>query len=303
METTASPWIRFDAPRSKGFVLNGVALLFELVVLFLFLVFALNQPPGLVVIIALLLTLLFSLPLPLLLYRLYSLWLSGYWIGRDGLRLRWGLRQVDLPFDGVVDVALSNELEHSLVLPRWNWPGSVVGEVADAELGLVEFLAADKEDLVVIGTKERVFAISPENAQEFVSVYKRESERGSLRPLPPNSVQPIFVLVEAWAQLQTRRLLIAGGLFAVGLLVLVGVLAPSAQGVSLGFNASGQPLPPVAGVQLFLLPALNLFFYMGNFILGLLFFREPKGVQISYLLWGSSLVTSFFYLGAVFFSL
>lgn len=303
METTASSWTRFDAPRSKGYVLNGVALLLDLGILFLLLVFAINQPPGLVVIIALLFALLFSLPLPLLLYRLYSLWISGYWIGRDGLRLRWGLRQVDMPFDRVVDVALSSELEHNLVLPRWNWPGSVVGEIMDTELGLVEFLAADKDQLVVIGTKERVFAISPQNAQEFVSVYKRESERGSLRPLTANSVQPIFVLVDAWAQVQTRRLLIAGGLFALGLLILVGVLAPNAQSVSLGFNSTGQPLPSVAGVQLFLLPALNLFFYMGNFILGLLFFREPKGVLISYLLWGSSLVTSFFYLGAVIFSL
>jgi hypothetical protein len=303
MVTTASSWIRFDAPRSKGYVLNGVALLLDLVILFLLLVFAINQSPGLVVIIALLVALLFSLPLPLLLYRLYSLWLSGYWIGRDGLRLRWGLRQVDLPFDRVVDVALSNELEHSLILPRWNWPGSVVGEIVDSELGLVEFLAADKDQLVVIGTKERVFAVSPENAQEFLSVYKRESERGSLRPLAAHSVQPIFVLVEAWAQAQTRRLLIAGGLFSLGLLILVGVLAPNTQSVSLGFNSSGQPSPTVAGVQLFLLPALNLFFYMGNFILGLLFFREPKGALISHLLWGSSLITSFFYLGAVIFSL
>ena len=73
--------------------------------------------------------------------------------------------------------------------------------------------------------------------------------------------------------------------------------------MSLGFAASGEALPAVAGVQLFLLPALNLFFYMGNFILGLLFYREPRGMLISYLLWGTSLATSLFLLGAVIFSL
>jgi hypothetical protein len=217
--------------------------------------------------------------------------------------LRWGLRVVDLPYDDIVDVALAEELEKPLELPRWVWPGSVVGQRLDAELGQVEFLASGSDQLVALGTKDHIFVISPEKALEFVQIYKRESERGSLRPLAARSLQPVFVLVEAWAEVQTRRLLIAGGLFALGLLILVGILAPNLESVSLGFGPSGQALPPVTGVQLFLLPALNLFFYMGNFVLGLLFYREPRGALISHLLWGSSLVTSFFYLGAVLFSL
>jgi hypothetical protein len=202
-----------------------------------------------------------------------------------------------------VDVAQADELEHAVTLPRWIWPGSVVGQLVDTEFGLVEFIASDAQQLVVVGSKERVFAISPRDKAEFVQVYKRESERGSLKPLAAHSAQPIFVLVEAWAHLQTRRLLVAGGAFALGLLLLAGILAPNLETVSLGFAASGERLPDVAGVQIFLLPALNLFFYMGNFILGLLFFREPKGILISYLLWGSSIVTSLFFLGALLFSL
>lgn len=303
MEPTPSSWTRFDPPRRKGFAVNLVALLVDFILIVALLVFAVSRPPGLIVVLALLAALLLSFPLPVLIYRLYSLWQSGYWVSRDGVRLRWGLRLVDLPFDDIVDVAQADELEQTIGLPRWTWPGNVVGQRLDAELGLVEFLATNAQRLVVIGTKERVFAISPAQAREFVQVYKRESERGSLRPLAAYSVQPIFVLVEAWAEAQTRRLLMAGGLLALGLLILVGVLAPNLETVSLGFGASGQPLPAVAGVQLFLLPALNLFFYMGNFVLGLLFYREPKGALISQLLWGSSLATSLFYLGAVLFSL
>lgn len=303
MEAELTLWNRFDPPRRKGYALNAVALLLDLVFLLFLLVYAINQPLGLLVISALLLALMFGFPLPLLMYRLYSLWQSGYWVGRDGLRLRWGLRQVDLPYDKILDVALAAELDQALAAPRWHWPGSFVGEFKDSELGLVEFLASDKDGWVVIGTAERVFAISPEKAQEFVSMYKRQSERGSLRPMAAHSVQPIFVLVKAWAEPLTRRLLIAGGLFALGLLILVGILAPNLPTVSLGFSADGQPLPAGTGVQLFLLPALNLFFYMGNFVLGLLFYREPKGVLVSHLLWGSSLATSIFYLGAVLFSL
>lgn len=303
METSPSPWTRFDPPRRKGFALNISALLLDFALLLALLVFAVNQPPGLLVVFALLGALLLSFPLPILLYRLYSLWQSGYWVGREGMRLRWGLRLVDLPYDSIVDVARADELDQVMTLPRWNWPGSVVGQLTDGELGSIEFLASDSAHLVLIGTKDRVYAISPEQSQEFVQTYKRESERGSLRPLVARSEQPIFVLVEAWAEVQTRRLLVAGGLFALGLLILVGILAPNLETVSLGFAASGQPLLAVAGVQLFLLPALNLFFYMGNFILGLLFYREARGALISHILWASSLVTSLFYLGAVVFSL
>lgn len=303
MVAPATNWVRFNPPRRKGLSLNLFAFLVDLALIVFLLVTAVSQVPGLLVILALLGALLLSFPLPILMYRLYSLWRSGYWVGRDGIRLRWGLRIIDLPYDAILDVALADELEQPLVLPRWTWPGSIVGQLAVPDLGLVEFLASDTQRLVVIGTQDRVFAVSPQEPAEFVEAYKRESERGSLKPLAAHSEQPIFVLVEAWAEVQTRRLLIAGGALALGLLVLAGFLVPNLEAVSLGFAASGLPLPAVAGVQLFLLPALNLFFYMGNFILGLLFYREPRGSMISNILWGSSLVTSLFYLGAIIFSL
>lgn len=303
MNTPVVNWMRFDPPRRKGVALHLGALALASLVVVVLLILALSQQPGLSVVLLLIGALLFSLPLPLLFYRLYALWQSGYWIGREGLRLRWGLRLVDLPYEKILDVARAEELEGDLVLPRWSWPGGLVGQNQDAELGVVEFMAAEPQALVLIGTEERVFAISPEATQDFVATYKRESERGSLRPMLARSVAPSFVLVEAWGSLTNRRLLIAGAGLGLGLLVLVGILAPGLQAVSLGFAADGQPLAPVAGVQLFLLPALNLFFYMGNFVLGLLFYREAQGAHFSTLLWGSSLVTGLFFLGAILFSL
>ncbi|HLD93384.1 MAG TPA: PH domain-containing protein [Anaerolineales bacterium] len=303
MDGSPGKWIRFDPPHRKGYLLNLAALLVDFFLIAALLVFSLGQPPGLIVVVVLLGALLLSVPLPILMYRLYSLWRSGYWVGRDGVRLRWGLRLVDLPYDEIIDVASADELEHPIGFPRWTWPGSVVGQLVDSELGPVEFLASDTRRLVLIGTKKLVFAVSPQEQGEFIEAYKHESERGSLRPLAAYSVQPIFVLVEAWAELQSRRLLVAGGVMAMVLLLLVGVLAPNLETATLGFAADGQPLPAVAGVQLFLLPALNLFFYMGNFILGLLFYREPHGALISHLLWGGSLLTSLVYIGGVLFSL
>jgi hypothetical protein len=119
----------------------------------------------------------------------------------------------------------------------------------------------------------------------------------------PRSVLPSFVLAEAWAEPRVPALLVAGAVLALALLVLVAVLTPQLEAVSLGFGPDGLPLAPVAGVQLFLLPALNLFFYMGNFVLGLLIYREPQGIRLSTIIWAGSLLTSLLFLAAILFSL
>lgn len=300
MATTAESSVtRFDPSRRSGLILHisGLALIFLIVISLLS--FAISQPAGLPAILVLLLTLLLALALPILFYRLYALVKSGYWVSREGLQLRWGLRQVDLPYASIVDVARVAELENELGFPRWIWPGAVSGQVENPELGTVEFLAADRLDLVLVGSKDRVYAISPQYAKDFVATLKRESLRGSLRPLRPRSISPSFVLVEAWSKRPVRRLLLAGAGLAVGLLLLVAILAPNLAAVSLGFNADGTPLPSVAGAQLFLLPALNLFFYVGNLMLGMLFYREERGTYFSTLLWGSSLVSSVLFLGGI----
>jgi hypothetical protein len=300
---TSQNWIYFPPPRRKGLLINlgAVVIAFSLVIVLL--VAAVSQEPGLPVILILLGAFLFALPLPFVLYRLYSLLQSGYWLGRNGLRLRWGLRFIDLPYEHIVAVARAVELEMPLELPRGSWLGILMGPRQDAELGHLEFMASEPANLVLLGTKAGVFAISPADQQGFVAAYKRESERGSLRPITARSVLPSFVLAEAWAEPRVPLLLIAGAALALGLLILVGVLSPQLASVSLGFGADGQPLEPVAGVQLFLLPALNLFFYMGNFVLGLLFYREPQGIRFSTIIWASSLLTGLLFLAAILFSL
>jgi hypothetical protein len=294
---------RFDPPRRRGLAFHFGALILCVVLVTAFLFFASAQTTALASVLLLVGALLVSLPLPLLLYRLYALLQSGYWLGREGLRLRWGLRQIDLPHDAIVDVAHLDELESPIPLPRWTWPGGVTGETKDAELGTLEFLAAEKKGLVLLGTKDRVYVISPSEPQKFVELYKQQSERGSLRSFRAHSISPSFVLVEAWAQPRARQLFVTGGALALGLLLLVGILAPGLPSVSLGFAADGLALPAVASLQLFLLPAINLFFFVGSLFMGLLFFREPKGLNFSYLLWGSSLFTSLLFLGAVLFSI
>lgn len=295
--------VRFEPPRRKGVLLHSLFLVLLASVSLALLFYANSQPPGVGGILLYVAALGFSLPAPFFFYRLYGLLKSGYWIAKGGIRLRWGLRQVDIPHNEIVDVARAEELEKGLSFPDWVWPGAIVGEVQDAELGAVEFLASARENLVLLGTKDRVYAISPEDPLRYISTRKKVAESGGLTSILFQSVSPSFVLFEVWAEPRARRLLILGAIASLGLLLLVGLIAPTLESVSLGYGVDGIPSPPVAGVQLFLLPALNLLFFVGSFFLGLLFFQEKRGPEISTLLWGASFVTSSLFLVAILFIL
>jgi hypothetical protein len=269
------------------------------VLVVLLLIFAGGAEAGLGLILLLLGALLFGGLLALLAQRLYALLQSGYWIGRDGLRLRWGLRQVVLPYESILDVALMDDLENPVAPPRWSWPGSVLGSLPHPDLGTVEFLAARDHGLVLIGTAERVFAISPEDPDAFLALYTSQSERGAIQPVRAQSLTSSFVLNEAWGRPDLRRLLLLGAAAVVVLLALVGALAPGLGQVPLGFGPDGLALEPVPATQLFLLPALNLLFYVANLMLGLVLYRSGEEPRFTRLLWGANLATSALFLIAI----
>lgn len=292
-------WIRFQAPRRRGIALHSAVLLVLTTSIGAMLTIASQSQPGLLIVVLLVASVLFSLLLPLFFYRLYALLRSEYSLGRSGLRLRWGLRQVDLPHELILDIALASELQTQPPAPRWKWPGSVIGLVEDEELGNIEYLASEEEGQVLLGTKHRVYVLSPENPAEFLAVYHREAERGSISDLKAASFEPSFVLSQAWADIPVRRLLLAGAGMVVVLLLLVGILSPGLTGISLGFAPTGGPLEEVPGVQLFLLPALNLAFFFASLLLGLLLYRESESSITAKLVWGSSFFTGLLFLGAI----
>lgn len=294
-----SEWIRFQAPKRRGIMLH-LSILFVLSLLIgLMLIVASESPPGLLAVFLLIASVLLSLLLPVFSYRLYALLRSEYSLSRAGLRIRWGLRQIDLPHELILDVALAEELHSLPAAPRWSWPGSILGITEDEELGPVEYIASRSEGMLLVGTVQRVYVISPEKPGDFLAVYHREAERGSLVELKASSVMPSFVLSQAWQELPVRRLLLAGAGLAVALLLLVGFIAPGLEGISLGFDSSGAPLEAVTGTQLFLLPALNLAFFFANLLLGLILYRESKNTLLARLVWGSSLLSGVLFLGAI----
>lgn len=245
---------------------------------------------------------------PILAYNLYSLQTAYYILERDGLRLRWGLRFEEIPMNTIIWVHTQEELVVPLPFPFLRLPGAVVGNRqldASRQPGAesVEYMASKTRGLVLIGTQERIFAISPQHSEQFLYIFQRLTELGSLTPLAARSVHPTFLLARLWASGWARLLILTSLVLSMALLIWVALAIPSHVQVNLGFHPDGSPGDTVPAVQLFLLPVLNSLIVLVDIIAGIFFFRRKETQDLSYLIWGSGAIIPVFFLAGAFFIL
>jgi hypothetical protein len=235
-------------------------------------------------------TLLFAL-LPLVGYRGYALLHGIYSLKRDGLRVRWGLRQEDIPLSEVTWVRPATDLEKPFSLPAGSLPGAILGTAEHPDLGRVEFIASDVNNLVVVATINKVFVLSPELHDEFVQRFQRALEMGTLNPMESFSAVPAAFLLEVARNAFARVAIPLGFALSLVLLMLVSLSIPAKLTVSLGYDALGVPLQPVPSMRMLLLPVLSIALYGVSLIAGIFFYRNEKTRSTSYLVWAGGLIT------------
>ncbi|MGB7875474.1 MAG: PH domain-containing protein [Anaerolineales bacterium] len=246
-------------------------------------------------------TLLALVPLPLFIYRAYALSRANYILDRDSLEIRWGLRDEDIPLNDIEWLRPASDLSAPLRLPWLPIPGAVLGTRRHPDLGVVEFLAADPRNLLLVATSKRVYAISPSNAAKFAQTFARTIEMGSLLPADAKSVYPSFIFSRAWENPFIRFLWLAGLFLNIGLAVWVMLTIPTLNQVSLGFAPSGATLPPSPASQLILLPIESSFLFLMGLFAGMYFFRWETHRVLAVIIWASSALTSLLFLLAVLF--
>jgi hypothetical protein len=256
---------------------------------------------GLNFVIFLLDTLLSLVPLPLFIYRAYALMRADYILDRDSLELRWGLRDEDIPLTDIEWLRPSSDLTTPLRLPWLPIPGAVLGLRRHPDLGVVEFLAADPRNILLVATSKRVYAISPTNAAKFAQTFARTIEMGSLLPAEAKSVYPSFIFSRAWDNTLARFLWLVGLFLNIGLAVWVILTIPTLSQVSLGFAPSGTALSPSPASQLILLPIESALLFLGGLFAGLYFYRWETHRVLAVIIWVSSALTSLLFLLAVLF--
>jgi hypothetical protein len=291
----------FPPPRRRGRNVHILLILMLAVIVVTLAVLAYRQPLGLLFTGLVVLAVLIFIPIPILVYRLYSLSRANYSLDRDQLTLTWGLRVEQIPVSDIEWVRPLSAMTRPFPMPFIRLPGSLLGLRRHPDLGPIEFLASEEQSLLLVATSRQIFAISPDATADFLQDIQHAIEMGSLSPALPKSVYPSFVVVQAWDSALARYLWLAGFFVNIGLLAWVSLMAPSLGHVSLGFMPSGAARPPSPGLALILLPVVSILFYLVGWGTGLMIYRREDRRPMAFILWASGLVSSLLFMLAVLF--
>ena len=290
----------FSPSRRNGLLFHG-SLLVALAIISVWGFFNLSRTTvGEYFVTYLLIGLIAFAPMPWIGYRAYALMRAEYVLNRDGLELRWGLRDEAIPLNDIEWVRPVNDLTHPLRLPSMSVPGAILGLRRHPDLGVVEFIAGDRKNLLLVATAKRVFAISPAHPSDFTQTFARAIELGSVTPAQPKSLYPSFIVAQAWQNGLVRYLWLAALFLNLGLFVWVSLIIPANLNVGLGFNPDGT-VDAVPSLQLIILPLTSTFLALTGFFTGLYYFRWEKTHMISFILWISSALESLSFLIAILF--
>jgi hypothetical protein len=292
----------YPPARQSGLIVHGLLILI-LMAVFGWGIWNLAQAAvGPAFIVYLLVTLAAFIPIPFLGYRAFALLKANYSLDRDNLSLRWGLRLEELPLSDIEWVRPVTDLSTPLALPWFRLPGSILGLRRHPDLGLIEFLASERGNLLLVATAKHIFAISPADPASFVHEFQRSIELGSLTPAPAKSVYPTFVVARAWDDPLARFLWAATLFLNIGLFVWVGLMIPGLSQVNIGFGPSGLPLGPFPAVQIMLLPILSVLLSVTGWLAGLYYYRYDDQRILAFILWSTSILSSLLFLLAVLFA-
>jgi hypothetical protein len=281
----------FQPIRRRGLFLLGLIVFISFAASVALFVLALQEQYGAYFVLFLIFSLLILIPSFFVMYRFYALLRAEYRVSREGVLLVWGLRREEIPLNDIDWVRMATETEVDLAIPVLALPGAILGTVHNEELGDVEYMASDLNNLLLIYTTHKTYAISPSDAGRFLDSFRRSFEMGSLAPIQPISVLPATYLRNVWRDKWARTFMLAGFLLTLFLLTTVSLIIPSLKTVSLGFNAAGAKLAPVQSTQLLLLPILCIFFFVADLIGGLFYYRKMDTRPVAFVLWISSITT------------
>ncbi len=274
----------FYPPRRNGLLIQGALILVLSGAGGYFFYLGTQDISGPDFLLHMLISLVLLAPLPIIAYRLYALVNAAYGLRRDGLLVRWGLRREDIPLNSIEWVRPASELGFRLPLPWLRLPGGILGVRNVPELGHIEFIASETNTMLLVATPEKVYAISPQDTNQFMAFFRQVNELGSLAPVEAQSVYPIVLVRNIWEDSLARLLIIIG--FVIGLILLV-VTAIAVPGLETITWIGGEGAAPAE--RLLLLAILDGMIWILNLIAGIFMYRRGRDLMIgSYILWGTA---------------
>jgi len=216
-----------------------------------------------------------------LLLRLHTLLTTRYTLSRGGLELRWGLRHEVIPMPEIEWIRPVSDFKSKLPLPAFSLPGVYFGKKQVAGLGEVDFAATERHQFLLVACNGRYFVISPQEEREFLDIFERLTELGSLEHSISLSEGFSTLWHRVWRD-STTRWLILGGLAANAALLVLALALSRLQP-----NVTWTTLEIVPSQRLLLLPLLGLLAWLMDACAGAAFtLRGALEKPMVYLLWG-----------------
>ena len=153
-------------------------------------------------------------------YRVFLILTTRYRLTRSSLELHWGFQREIIPLNRVEWAHPVSDFDSPMPLPGFLLPFQYFGKRNIRGLGLVEFAATNKPNMVLIRADERHFVISPVDAHTFAKDFENVFGLGAAEEVAPVSKNLRSMLAEILQDGTSKKLLLAG-LAAVVLLALV----------------------------------------------------------------------------------
>ena len=197
--------MQFRPLRATGTALGAFASAWALVFAALLLLRGATQPVSLSTVFCYLIAGLFLCIGLLVAYWTYACATLRYDLDRNGLAIHWGFVRQVVPLDSVKRLA-RGELIPLAGISGVNWPGYHVGRAELKEVGETLFYSTHRRlaEIVYVVTPSLTYAVSPANAQQFISEVESMQKQGatlSLMQAPrrlPLADQPFWL--DRWAQ-------------------------------------------------------------------------------------------------------
>ncbi len=280
----------FVPARRRGVILHTSLLMIFMIASGGFLLLALSQESRGFFILYLVGCIGTFLPIPLIIYRLFTLLQAKYVIDRDGLHIQWGLRTEDIPMQDIEWLRKADEMPYDVPLPRFGMQGSIIGLQHTDELGKLEFVASDSSNLMLVACRSKVLVISPEDIRRFQHTFNRFSEMGSITPIQPRSANVELLLSGILKDRFTRSFILGGLFLSISLLLAVSFIVPARSSIMLGYNPATGASESAPAERLLLLPLFSLLMLVVDVALGAYLFRKEHFRMASYFVFASSLI-------------
>lgn len=255
------------------------------------LLFAIRQPVGLGMFVALLVALICGVLGLVILVFTYGYFALRYRFERGALVIRWLGREEVVPFGRVDGIFAGNRLGQAMRVRGLNWPGYHVGVGRTRAMGLVRYYTttSDLDDIALIVTPAATYAVSPADASNFrrelirrVEESDGDADREAVQPRA-RSLTPQFRDVSL-PLLLLVSLAIAG--LSVAYIWLRWDVLPDTVPLQLAIDGTPSQVGPRE--DLFRLPGIGVAIILANLGLGLAIYARERGA--ARMLWAASAV-------------